>query len=171
MSRSKLVLQSQRLGFRLPEEDDLENLISLDTDPDVRAHFPEGVLTLEQVRERIDMTRASFAENGFCDFVMAEIESGDFVGRAGFGILESGDIEVGYVLLKKYWGQGLAQEALKALLAWAKNAIDTPRILAYAPTTHTASFNVMKKCGMRYMKTDIMRNTECDIYEYPLVDS
>jgi RimJ/RimL family protein N-acetyltransferase len=168
MPQSQLILKSKRLGFRLLEESDFENLKKLDLDPEVRAHFPDGVSTPDQISERLSTNRACFAENGFGDFAVIASETGRFVGRAGFGMIEEGEIEVGYVLLKEYWGQGLAQEALRALLAWAKHSLHAPRILAYTPAEHEASIHVMKKCGMRYLKTDDMRGVECVFYEYSL---
>lgn len=167
-TQSGFLLTSERLGFRPFEDHDLDDLARLDTDPEVRAQFPEGVMTPEQVRERLSRTRASYLEHGFSDFAAIDLESGKFAGRAGFGLVDGGEIEVGYVFLKEFWGKGLAQESLRALLAWAEHNIDTPRILAYAPQQHSASFNVMKKCGMRYFKTDMMRGVSCDFYEYPL---
>ena len=166
MSEYEYLLTSERLAFRLPNESDLTNLEKLDTDPDVRAHFPDGVMTLKQIRERVVKNRACFEENGFADFAVMDLESGEFVGRAGFGPLEGGEIEVGYVFLKVHWGRGLAQESLRALLAWAETNLEVPRIVAYAPKQHAASFNVMKKSGMRYFKTRRMHGVECDLYEY-----
>ena len=164
----EFVLSSERLGFRLLEDGDFEDLKKLDLDPDVRAHFPDGVSTPERIRERIAENRTCYADEGFCDFAAIERDTGRFVGRAGFGPTEWGEIEIGYVFLQEYWGRGLAQEAVRALLAWAKESLSAPRVLAYAPAEHEASINVMKKCGMRYLKTDMMRGAKCVFYEYPL---
>jgi RimJ/RimL family protein N-acetyltransferase len=109
-------------------------------------------MTPEQIRERIVKNRTCFEDNGFADFAVVELETGEFVGRAGFGLFEDGEIEVGYVFLKHHWGRGLA----------------VPRIVAYAPKQHSASFNVMRKSGMRYFKTGTVRGVECDLYEYSL---
>lgn len=168
MSHSNFITTSERLGFRLPEDADFDDLVRLDTDPDVRAQFPDGVLTPDQIRERIASNRANFEANGYGDFAAVDLETGKFAGRAGFGSIDGGEIEVGYVLLKEFWGLGLAQESLRALLAWAEQALNVPRILAYAPVQHTASLNVMKKCGMRYLKNEEARGVECVFYEHPL---
>lgn len=168
MPHDEYLFSSKRLGFRLIEDTDFEMLKALDMDPAVRAHFPEGVLTPAQIKERIATNKASFRINGFGDFAAVDIESGQFTGRAGFAAMQGGDIEVGYVFMKRYWGRGLAQESLRALLAWARDNLDVPRILAYAPRQHSASFNVMKKAGMQYLKTDVTRGVECDFYVYPL---
>lgn len=62
----------------------------------------------------------------------------------------SGDI--GYGLLREYWGKGIMTEAVKALLFRLK--ADGFR---YATATHDvqnpASGRVMQKCGMRYVCT------------------
>ena len=168
MSRSEYLFSSKRLGFRLIEDADFEMLKELDTDPAVRAHFPEGPLTPEQIKDRISMNKASYRENGFGDFAAIELETGQFAGRAGFAPIDGGEIEVGYVFLRRFWGRGLAQESLRTLLNWAGHNLDVPRIVAYAPREHSASFNVMKKSGMRYFKTERARGVDCDFYEYSL---
>ena len=168
MPEQRFVLESERLRFRPMAETDLEDLILLDTDPEVRAHFPDGVSSPPRILERIGRNRKSFEERGYGDFVLHCRDSGRFAGRAGFGEIEGGEIEVGYVLLKEFWGQGLAQEALKTLLAWARTAIPATRILAYAPVGHSASLNVMAKSGMTFLKTDRMREVDCTFYEFPL---
>lgn len=168
MPRSNFLFTSERLGFRLIDDTDFNALKELDMDPEVRAQFPEGILTSEQIKERISKNKLSFKENGFGDFAAVDLESGQFVGRAGFAPVDGGEIEVGYVLLRQFWGRGLAQESLRALLNWARENLDIPRIVAYAPKQHSASFNVMKKSGMRYFKTEKTRGVECDYYEYQL---
>ena len=168
MPQSEYLFSSKRLGFRLIQDADFDALKELDMDPAVRAYFPEGILTPELIKERISKNRATFRDNGFGDFAVVDLDSGQFSGRAGFARMESGDIEVGYVFLKRCWGRGLAQESLRALLVWAKDNLDVPRIVAYAPRQHSASLNVMKKSGMQYFKTEETRGVECDYYQYLL---
>jgi RimJ/RimL family protein N-acetyltransferase len=168
MAQSDFVLTSERLGFRRFDDADFSDLKRLDMDPEVRAHFPGGISTLEQISARIARSRPSVQPNGFAEFAVIELATGRFAGRAGFGPIEGGEIEVGYVFLKDFWGRGLAQESLRALLTWAKGNLDAPRILAYAPSTHSASLNVMKKAGMRFVKSAEAHGVMCDFYEYSL---
>ena len=62
MPRSNYLFTSKRLGFRLIEDTDFNALKELDMDPEVRAQFPEGVLTSEQIKERISKNKLSFNE-------------------------------------------------------------------------------------------------------------
>ena len=85
MPPAEFVLSSDRLGFRPFEDTDFEDLKALDTNPEVRAHFPESVLTADQVSERISKNRTCYRENGFSDFAVIERQTGLFAGRAGAG--------------------------------------------------------------------------------------
>ena len=168
MSTPEYLFTSERLGFRLLDDRDFDALKSLDMDPEVRAHFPDGVSTPGEIEAQISRSRITYREKGLGIFAVIELESGRFAGRAGFAPMADGEVEVGYVLLADFWGRGLAQESLRWLLSWAKRNIDAPRIVAYAPRRHAASFNVMKKSGMTYFKTATIRGIECDFYQYPL---
>ena len=95
MAHSQYLLTSERLGFRLFEDADLADLVRLDMDPEVRAHFPGGIATLAQVNERIPRNARSFRADGYAEFAVIELDTGRFAGRAGFGPMEGGEIEVG----------------------------------------------------------------------------
>ena len=168
MTDQEYMLVSKRLGFRMLEDHDLQNLMRLDMNLEVRAFFPEGLSTPKQLQEKIIRSRTSFLQKGFGEFSVTDLKTNEFLGRAGFAELKNGEIEVGYLLLKEYWGKGIATEALSALLDWAGKALSVPRILAYAQINHHASIGVMKKAGMRYLKTEPGHGIECKFYEYPL---
>lgn len=98
-------------------------------------------------------------------FLLFDLKSSEFIGRAGFGLTESGEVEVGYVLHKKFWGNGFASEAVMALLEYAKKHIDIDYIIAYASIENIGSTRVMEKCGMISYKTDIAKGIACKFYK------
>lgn len=61
--------------------------------------------------------------------------------------------EVGYILSKDYWGQGLMTEALKAVLDYLLQDAGFDRVKAKFVTANPASGRVMAKAGMRYEGT------------------
>ncbi len=165
---TEAIFTSDRLGYRLYQENDLADLIQLDNDPEVRAFFPMRMPTPEEIKINIQRNIQYFLQNHYGVFIAVELATGEFVGRCGFKQISTGEIEVGYVFLKKFWGQGLATEALNALLAWAKENISIDKIIAFTPIEHKASERVMQKCGMEYYKQAIMYGVPCIFYQKTL---
>ena len=61
--------------------------------------------------------------------------------------------EVGYILSKDYWGQGLMTEALKAVLIYLLQDARFNRVTARFVRANPASGRVMAKAGMSYAGT------------------
>lgn len=161
-------IKTKHLNLKLLEEKDLPWLAELNQDPEVRQFFPDGIQDTEQTERRMRDFISWYDEKGLPCFVMFLSDSKEFVGRCGFGPVETGEIEAGYLLLKKFWGRGFATEALAALLEWAKHHIKTEYIIAFAPVDHIASQRVMQKCGMEHYKNDLAHGVECCFYRFEL---
>jgi RimJ/RimL family protein N-acetyltransferase len=170
-STNNYLFTSERLGYRPVKKSDFAILLELDSDPEVRAFFPAGIMSSKQLEEKIEKYIQFYQSNKFGIFIAIELTTGEIVGRCGFGEAASDEIEVGYVFFKKFWGQGLASEALLALLGWAENNIKVDKIIAYAPVAHEASHRVMEKSGMQYYKNDVAlgcSGTVCKFYKKEL---
>jgi len=61
--------------------------------------------------------------------------------------------EIGYVLSKDYWGQGLMPEAVKAVMAYLFDIVELDFILVGHFDWNRQSRRVIEKCGFRYNKT------------------
>ncbi|AUH72401.1 GNAT family N-acetyltransferase [Legionella sainthelensi] len=162
--QTPLQLETPRMILRLMNETDLEHLAELNMDEEVRKFFPDGVQTREQTQRRIQEFMAFYRNHGLPCFVIWNKLTHEFMGRCGFGPLEKGEIEVGYLLARKFWGKGYASEALNALLDWSKHHIDSEYIIAFAPIEHKASQRVMEKCNMTYYKVDLGHGVMCKFY-------
>ena len=64
--------------------------------------------------------------------------------------------ELGYVLNKDYWGQGLMPEAVKAVINYCFDAVGCEYLLCSCSQANKQSARVMEKCGFRFV-TDKMR--------------
>lgn len=163
------IFDTERLSFRLMGPEHEANLERLDGDPKVRKFFPPKRPSSKQ---RIENNRQSFRAHGFCDFALFEKDTGAFAGRAGFHLMDDGEVEVGYLFLPHLWGKGYATEALAGLLNWAKTLpverFPRRRIIAFAGTDHLASLRVMAKAGMTKWKTESVDGMECAFYVAPL---
>ena len=61
--------------------------------------------------------------------------------------------EIGYVLSKAYWGQGLMPEAVKAVIDWLFHEVRLDFIIVGHFDRNAQSKRVIEKCGFQYIKT------------------
>jgi len=111
-------------------------------------------------------THTSIADSaGFINFVLSRYERGEsgdwgivlksngkFIGTCGFVTLNLQHLcgEIGYVLSRRYWNQGLATEAVRRLIRFGFDEMGLNRIEAMHMVENLASGRVMQKAGMTY---------------------
>ena len=61
--------------------------------------------------------------------------------------------EIGYVLSKDYWGQGLMPEAVKAVIQWLFDVEKLDFVMVGHFDWNNQSRRVIEKCGFQYIKT------------------
>lgn len=72
--------------------------------------------------------------------------------------------EIGYVLAKEYWGQGLMPEAVKAVIGYLFDTVGLDFILVGHFEWNRQSARVIEKCGFEYIRT-IPYQTRCGTTE------
>ncbi len=95
------------------------------------------------------------------------------MGRAGFGVVENDEVELGYKFLPNFWGKGYATEIAFALKDWGIKNIPSQfmpknRILGFAHLDHIASQKVLEKIGMVCLKVDQHYGQPYKFYELGL---
>ncbi|MCV2370286.1 GNAT family N-acetyltransferase [Roseateles oligotrophus] len=68
--------------------------------------------------------------------------------------------DIGYAFLPRYWGQGYAREAARACLAYARDVLGEPRLMASTAPFNEASGRVLEDLGMRYLETQQFAGVE-----------
>ena len=102
-------------------------------------------------------------------------ELGEPIGSIGVTALDEGveKAEIGYCIGRRWWGQGIMTEALKAVMDYLFDEIGMNRVEACHDPRNPASGAVMKKCGMTYEATlrQFGRNNQgiCDVCFYALL--
>lgn len=85
-------------------------------------------------------------------WVIEDSESGEC---AGWGCLKHLDkteeIEVGYGLLRRFWGRGIATEVARRLVRHGFEDIGLERIAGVTHPDNVASRNVLSKTGLTYL--------------------
>lgn len=171
IAKQPYLFEYDGLGFRLVCDSDIDYLIKLDCDPEVKSFFPGGALSEKEVPNKIKEYKDKYKKQGYGCYLVFDTKTKEFIGRAGFSDLETGETEAGYLVVKELWGKGCATRVLKALLDYAKTNLKKDKIIAFTPVKHEASIKVMQKAGMKYVETKVMPHitTECVVYEYNLI--
>ena len=162
-------IETDRLRLRPLTLDDVDLLVGLDRDPEVMRFINGGKPSPRAEVEKI--VRASLGHR----WVATDRSTDDFVGWFALFPTGDGDYELGYRLRRKMWGKGLATEGAQALVAAAFERLNARRVWAQTMTVNAASRRVMKKCGLRYVRTfhldwpEPIEGTELGDVEYEIV--
>ena len=103
----------------------------------------------------IERCMAYYQENpGFGVWAAIEKETEEFIGWFMLKKYQySNDQELGYRLMKKYWGRGYATEMSLKIIEYGFSEKNLSKIVAITHPENIASQKVLKKAGMRYIKT------------------
>ena len=151
MSEPSLI-ETERLALRRLTMDDLDALAAIYRDPDVRRYIPEGTLTYAQTKEELEwIIDVYYGEYGFGLWATVHKETDEFIGRCGllpWTIDGRSEVEVAYLLARRYWGRGLATEAARAILVYGFEELQFSRLISLIDPANVASVNVAVKIGM-----------------------
>ncbi|MGD9704874.1 MAG: GNAT family N-acetyltransferase [Acidimicrobiia bacterium] len=148
-------LETERLLLRRFTTDDVDNVVELDSDPEVMFYVTGGRATpRDEVETDVLPAFLGYYERhaGYGFWAVVEKSTGDFLGwmhfRPGEGHPDD-EPELGYRLKKSSWGRGYAAEASIALIRKGFTELGVRRVVAETMVVHTGSRRVMEKAGMR----------------------
>ena len=127
-------------------------MLSLLVDPEVMWVYPRPYDT-DGVRAWIDRNVEHYRERGFGLWLLTLRETGEFVGECGLtpqDVHGTTEIELGYQVLKRFWGRGLASEAAAACRDFARDVVGLERLIALIDPRNTASQHVAANIGLTF---------------------
>jgi RimJ/RimL family protein N-acetyltransferase len=151
-------LETERLWLRRLEQDDVEHLVELDSDPQVMRFINGGRATTRcEIENEVLPAFLGHYERyaGLGFWAVEEKSTGRFVGWFYLRPAESAparEAELGYRLLRSDWGKGYATEGSRALLDKAFAELGVDRVVASTMAVNVASKRVMEKAGLRFVR-------------------
>ena len=149
------ILETQRLRFRRLVLDDLDALFALYRDKETRQYFPDGIdgtLTYEETKKEIAWFLNGHPEHPDMGlWAIIHKETNHFIGRCGllpWTIDGRQEVEVAYLLDKRYWRQGLGTEAARALMRYGFEQLRLSRLVCMIDPANQASAKVARNMGM-----------------------
>ena len=144
------LFETARLKVRPLSMQDLPALTAVLSDPAVMEYSIRGVCDEAATRQFIAWCEACYAESGVGPWALEERATGELAGFCGINAEQvDGEEEtsLGYRLARRYWHQGLATEAARAVAQYAFDEKGCEPLVAIIEPAHIASIRVAEKVG------------------------
>lgn len=159
-----IILETERLLHRRVMPDDLDTIIKFRSDDEVNKYLGGARAKTREFNEaRMKFYLETWERYGFGFCMMIWKETGEEIGWSGIQPLEdSGEIEVGYGLIKEFWRRGIGFETAKGWLDFGFHQKNLQKIVAVTAPENTGSWRIMEKLGMKsegikhFYKTDVL---------------
>ena len=161
------IIETPRLIVRYFTIRDLEALVPILADPQVMKFSIIGVHNRQQIRQFIEQRLLSYLERGFGLYALIHKENRELIGYCGFFVQtvdKYKEIEVGYRLAAKYWGQGLATEAAQSVCAYGQKKFNFKRYVCLIEPNNKRSIRVAEKLDMKLEKEIVYHGIDVQLY-------
>lgn len=147
------LLHTQRLRLEPFNDEHLDGLFRLNSDPEVMRYITGKPETREETIAMIERIKARWIEFGFSWWSFIEVQTNELIGAGCIQYLgrdPANPLEIGWRLRQDKWGQGFVSEAAQRMAAFAFDQIGGDSLFAVCDQENIGSANVMKKLGMQY---------------------
>lgn len=171
-SEMKICAETERFILREILPTDLEGLYELDSDPEVHQYLGnKPVSDRKQIIDVITFIRQQYKDNGIGRWAIIDKKTNAFIGWTGLKFvtdLTNNHInyyDLGYRIIRKYWGQGIATETAIAALDYAFTTLNVEEVFAAANCKNIGSNKILQKIGLSIIETFCYEDIECYWYK------
>jgi ribosomal-protein-alanine N-acetyltransferase len=144
------VLRSERLVLRELREDDARALFAVRSDAEVMRLVRRPLARSEEdALAVIRLVAQQRAERSSLHWAITRPDDDTLIGMIGLWrfIPEHFRAELGYLLARSHWGQGLMSEAVNAAVEHAFHTLELHSVEAHTNPANAGSIRVLEKCG------------------------
>jgi ribosomal-protein-alanine N-acetyltransferase len=125
------------------------------SDRRVMRYYP-AVYDLERSHLALEKVLGSYDRYGYSLLATERKSDGAYIGHVGLlhwdDVDSREDVEVAYMLLPEYWGNGYATEAARACTDWVFGQLGVDRLVSFIVTQNELSIAVAERNGMLPLK-------------------
>lgn len=168
---SNVMIETPRLILREFVPEDLARLYSLYEESDTRFLQPLSENREEELEKLKSYIYYIYGFYGFGLWAVCLKENGRLVGRCGLQVEfigEQGDYELGYMISGKYQKMGYAKEAVAAILDYAREELEAPRVILRIDDKNLPSRHFAEKMGFHMLPERLEGEPGVGLYVYDL---
>ena len=149
------VLTTERLTLRMPVMADAADLLVFRGDPEVQLYNGAVIHTIAEAEEQIADTQAEYGRREGITWAVTRTGQPATLGHFAFHRWSHFHrrAELGYDLARASWGQGLATEALRAIISFGFAQMNLNRMYANTIVDNVASVRVLERLGFTHEGT------------------
>lgn len=155
--KGTVMLETERLILRKFTENDAEAVFwNWASDDEVTKYLTWPThRSVENSAGYLDFCLGTYKENNAYQWGIELKETGELFGN--ISVVKTDEdlnaVELGYVIGRRFWGNGYMAEAVKAVIAFLFEEVGVNRIAARHDVNNPNSGKVMQKAGMKYEGT------------------
>jgi ribosomal-protein-alanine N-acetyltransferase len=146
------VLETSRLILRSIKTEDTEDYFAFASEEEVTRYLRWGPHnSLAQTESYIQHVLSEYREGSDGPWGIELKETGKLIGSIHLMTISArhSKAEIGFLLARSYWNQGLMTEALTAVLAYALDALGLNRIEAFCLIENDIARHLLEKVGLK----------------------
>ena len=152
-------IETERLILRNILPSDVDDMFELDSDPEVHKYLGNKPFkNKSQSKENINDIIKQYQELGIGRWAMVNKQTNEFIGWSGLKLNRitlnghTNFYDVGYRIIKRFWGKGYATESSIAALNYGFNTLNLDTIYGITEKDNQASHHILLKVGLRYIE-------------------
>ena len=141
-----MILQTSRLILRPQEQADAQALFAILGDDEAMRFWNRPAIHRLAVIEDMLREQQTAMAQGLCRY-WTMIQGDDAIGSIDLSLIQDGSAELGFLVRRDCWSQGLASEAVGAVIGHGFGALGLVRLAAAVQTANPAAARVLEKNG------------------------
>lgn len=164
------ILETSRLLLRRITKNDVAVYFKFFSDPETMRFYP-STRSLEETEEFVDRQLRRYERSGYGPWATILKSEDALVGYCGLIpqlVDDQPEVEIGYLVARSYWRQGLASEAAIACRDYAFHKLGIRRLISLIDPANIASIGVARKVGMTLEKQSFWQGKLMNVYSLKL---
>ena len=168
---ANIILETPRLILREFVPEDLAGLYRLYEESDTRYIDPLSEDPDEELVILKNYIHYIYGFYGFGLWAVCLKETGELIGRCGLHVMfiaDEGEYELGYMISRPYEGQGYAAEAVRAIINYAEEELEAPRVVIKVHEENCRSIQFAEHIWFKKFNKILKDEPEMRLFVYDL---